>query len=251
MKKILILHWRWWYDKENWFPWLKEKLEKSEMWVFAPNLPNTNIPVFEEQLDYLEKFKNEFKEWDFIVWHSLGCKLALHFIERYKLKWLNVILVAPVYPWLWEELWKKTFWDAFESISKYFDKNLDFTKLWNKYIIFLSEDDPYVNLNNAKNYLKQLENASFISFKNRWHFNTSSWVTEFEELLPFFTQEINKERYNNWNNLKQDINYSELKNFYVKEKQVWYIHSWVNIWFESNWKWEDFKRPVLVIKKIW
>jgi hypothetical protein len=26
---------------------------------------------------------------------------------------------------------------------------------------------------------------------------------------------------------------------------------WINIWCESNWKWNDFKRPILVLKKIW
>jgi len=26
---------------------------------------------------------------------------------------------------------------------------------------------------------------------------------------------------------------------------------WQNIWFESNWKWDNFKRPVLILKRIW
>jgi mRNA-degrading endonuclease toxin of MazEF toxin-antitoxin module len=26
---------------------------------------------------------------------------------------------------------------------------------------------------------------------------------------------------------------------------------WKNIWFESNWKWHNFKRPVLILKRIW
>lgn len=59
-----------------------------------------------------------------------------------------------------------------------------------------------------------------------------------------------KEKYDNWNKLKQEINILEQKEFYVKEREVWYIHNWMNIWFESNWKWEDFKRPVLVLKKV-
>lgn len=57
--------------------------------------------------------------------------------------------------------------------------------------------------------------------------------------------------FEHWNKLKQEIHFSNKKEFYVKEKQVWYIHNWVNIWFESNWKGNDFKRPVLVIKKVW
>lgn len=62
---------------------------------------------------------------------------------------------------------------------------------------------------------------------------------------------MEKNKYDNWNILKQNINISEQKVFFVKERQVWYIHNWINIWFESNWKWDDFKRPVLVLKKVW
>lgn len=62
---------------------------------------------------------------------------------------------------------------------------------------------------------------------------------------------MSNEMFNNWNKLKQKIHFWNIKEFYVKEKQIWYIHNWVNIWFESNWKWEDFKRPVLILKKVW
>jgi hypothetical protein len=34
-----------------------------------------------------------------------------------------------------------------------------------------------------------------------------------------------KEKYNNWNTLKQDINILKIPEFYVKEKQIWYIHN--------------------------
>lgn len=59
------------------------------------------------------------------------------------------------------------------------------------------------------------------------------------------------DKFDDWNKLKQEINFTDTKTFYIKERQVWYLHSGLNIWFESNWKWDDFKRPVLVIKKVW
>lgn len=62
---------------------------------------------------------------------------------------------------------------------------------------------------------------------------------------------MEKEKFNKWNELKQEINFSKIEDFLIKEKEVWYIHKWINIWFESNWKWDDFKRPVLVLKKVW
>ena len=58
------------------------------------------------------------------------------------------------------------------------------------------------------------------------------------------------ELFDNWNLLKKEVNKTE-KYFYPKHREIWYISIWKNIWFESNWKWDDFKRPVLILKRIW
>jgi len=58
-------------------------------------------------------------------------------------------------------------------------------------------------------------------------------------------------KFNIWNNLKQEIHFWNEKELFVNTKEVWYIYKWINIWFESNWKWDDFRRPVLVLKKVW
>ena len=44
------------------------------------------------------------------------------------------------------------------------------------------------------------------------------------------------------NNLSQD--------FYVREREIWYVQLGVNLWFEEDGKGDEFKRPVLVLKKI-
>jgi len=56
--------------------------------------------------------------------------------------------------------------------------------------------------------------------------------------------------FNSWNLEKQKLHFSEEVKRYPKERDIWYIKMWINIWVEENWKW-DFLRPVLVIKKIW
>lgn len=60
-----------------------------------------------------------------------------------------------------------------------------------------------------------------------------------------------KEIFNNWNELKQKINETEKKSFYIKQREIWYVNLWINIWNEENGKNEDFRRPVLVLKKLW
>jgi len=53
----------------------------------------------------------------------------------------------------------------------------------------------------------------------------------------------------NWNKLKIQLNNSN-RNINFHEKEIWYMSVWENIWFEQNWKWDNFLRPVLVFKKF-
>lgn len=58
-------------------------------------------------------------------------------------------------------------------------------------------------------------------------------------------------RLNSWNRIKKEISFNNSRNYYVNEREIWFIRLWENVWFEQSWKWEEFRRPVLVIKKIW
>lgn len=58
------------------------------------------------------------------------------------------------------------------------------------------------------------------------------------------------EIFDKWNERKKEIEtYNKIT--YPKHREIWYIFIWKNIWFESNWKWIDFKRPVLILNRIW
>jgi len=56
--------------------------------------------------------------------------------------------------------------------------------------------------------------------------------------------------FDKWNELKKKINFCKQK-FYIKQREIWSVKMWKNVWFEEDWKWKDFERPVLVLKKIW
>lgn len=58
------------------------------------------------------------------------------------------------------------------------------------------------------------------------------------------------EDFNKWNDLKQKIQFKNTKEIFFKESDIWWISLWQNIKSESNWKWNDFRRPVLVLKKL-
>ena len=55
--------------------------------------------------------------------------------------------------------------------------------------------------------------------------------------------------YNNWNREKQNINFADRKNIFIKEKDIWFVKMGKNIGSEEDGK-EKFLRPVIVIKKV-
>jgi len=56
-------------------------------------------------------------------------------------------------------------------------------------------------------------------------------------------------KFDNWNKVKKKTNEKEQRALF-KEREIFFAHIWENVWFEQNWKWERFVRPVLVFKKF-
>lgn len=183
----LMLHW-WWGDSEgNWFPWLKKEIEFKMDEVFIPNLPSTQNPVIEQQLEYIDIYNSDFSEWGYIIGHSLWCQLALKFIEENSISNSKIILVWPSYPKLWDDL-VEVLWDHYSILEKYYNTTIDLEKishLNNEYVVFLSDNDKYINLEKAKKYYSNLSNVKFVEFSWKWHFNEWSWIVELEEILEY------------------------------------------------------------------
>ncbi len=59
-----------------------------------------------------------------------------------------------------------------------------------------------------------------------------------------------EQNFDNWNHLKKELNTRELSHIYFKEWDIWWTSFGQNIGKESFWKWEKFRRPVLVFKKF-
>ena len=186
MDIALLLHGWEWNSYNNWFPWLQNELNKKMFDVYTPNLPNTFNPILWEQNDYINVYSSDFKNWWYIIAHSLWCQLAIKFIEENNIRNSIVILVAPTYPWLSWELGKEVFWDSYVNIKKYYNTENNFkkiNKLNNKFYIFLSDNDCYINTLSAKKYYSKLENVKFVECKNKWHFSENEWIIELPEIL--------------------------------------------------------------------
>ncbi len=185
-KKALILHGWWGKSDENWLPWLEVELSSQNYDVYIPSLSNPDYPILTEQLEDVSDI--ELKSGDMIVGHSLWCQLAMQIVEQRKLEWIKIILVAPTYNNLTDELWEKMLGDSYQTLFDYTNAINNFwqlNKLENSYTIFLSDDDPYINSFTAKEYYKPLDNLEIVEFSWKWHFNTAAGISNLPEILKY------------------------------------------------------------------
>jgi len=55
--------------------------------------------------------------------------------------------------------------------------------------------------------------------------------------------------FKDWQIKKEKIQNTTNKVFF-REWQIYFTSIWVNVWFEQDWKWKLFNRPVLIVKKF-
>ena len=177
-KSVFIFHGTEGYPEENWFPWLKEKLEARDCQVFVPQFPSLPVVAakISEWFDVLKKYEQHLDENSIIIGHSLGGVFTLRILEKLKYKVKAVCLtgtpvgVRPILNY-----------DRDSSFSGFvFDWDNIKEKTAN-FIVFHSDNDPYVSLGNGEFLSEKLGvELSFVS--NAGHFNTKAGYTEFNEL---------------------------------------------------------------------
>lgn len=192
MKKAILLH-GWAGKSDNhWFPWMKKELEELGYEVFAPDLTATRLPVLEDQLGDVEEIMANFWKGDIVIGHSLGCQLGLHAIHKLELRNIKSIFVWPSFPGCTEMIDKNfaesVCGDAYDNLVEYNNEELELEDYDNEYIICLSENDEFINLEAAEDYYCMLENVEFLEFEDKWHFNTASEVFEIPELMEYLEE---------------------------------------------------------------
>ena len=82
MSSVFIIHGTDGHPKENWFPWLKQKIESSEHTVFVPQFPTPEGQSFEAWQQVLMEYEKEINEQTIFIAHSLGCIFLLRLLEN-------------------------------------------------------------------------------------------------------------------------------------------------------------------------
>ena len=184
--KIFIIHGAYGSPQENWFPWLKDKLEEKGHTVFVPNFPTPENQSLSSWMKVFEDNFNSIDEDTIFVGHSLGPAFILSILE--KLSILKPIracfFVAGFIGLLCNE--------EFDKINETFTKKeFDWEKIkktCNNFYLFNSTNDPYVPLEKGEELAEKL-NGELIKMDNAGHFNEDAGYNKFEEILKYIENE--------------------------------------------------------------
>lgn len=175
MKKALILHSWFSTPADNWYPWLKNELEKMGYEVWAPELPtmSTKSPDMEAMLAFVLQ-KNFVDKDTIVIGHSLGAVLALRLAERIAFK--KGIMLA-----VWD------FNDLTPEHASFWPNMIDHSKIKAnvaEWVFLISENDPYVTVAIAKEVAGRVNGKAVVVGK-RGHFGKDEGITQVVEILDY------------------------------------------------------------------
>ncbi len=158
---------------DNWFPYLKEELEKLKIEVIASEFPDSQLARESYWIPFL---KNDLKADDqtVLVGHSSGAIAAMRFAETNRL--LGSVLVGAYHT----DLGLST-----EKQSGYFNRPWDWKSIMQnqKWIIqFASVNDPWIPIEEAR-YVHEKLNTEYHEFLDQGHFGGDYGKLVFPELL--------------------------------------------------------------------
>ncbi len=244
-----------------WTKTLEKDLWEDFEYIKIP-MPNSDFADYQAWKIMFEKILPYLKQDFVILGHSIGADFLLKYLDELPLsfghlppypkgyergrlaeKVKHIFLLAPAFEDNEQEV-LGTF--KFSTNLQQFDKNF-----WKITTFLHSKDDFVVPFEDFQKFKNILKNPKFIQYEDKNHF----LVERFPEFLEMLRGD-NKEKYEDknekfdiWNILKQNLDGKDKKIFF-KEREIWYVSLWENIWFEQNGKGKDFLRPVLVLKKF-
>ena len=172
----LIIHGSFGLKDGNWFPWLKNELEKKGNKVVVPQMPvGVGIQNFESWSNVLNKL--ELNEKTTIIAHSIAPIFVCKYLIFNKIKVKKLLFVCGFNNFLgvnenFDAVNKSMFINSFDDVKKY----------CSDIVCYYSDNDPYVNLAFEKEFADKLTTKQYI-IKNGGHLNEEFGYTKFKEIL--------------------------------------------------------------------
>ncbi len=177
MSNAFIIHGTEGYPEENWFPWLKEKLEEFNYKVFVPQFPTPENQDPEHWFEVFKDYEKYLKTDTIIVAHSGGCAFLLRLLESIDVKINIAVFVAPplgIMPIKY-----------IDADRPFLLKSFDWNKIRNSakhFLVFHSEDDPFICIGNGEKLAEELD-TDLIRLKDAGHFNAKAGYLKFDLLF--------------------------------------------------------------------
>ncbi len=172
MKNAIIFHGTSCTPNSYWIPWLKSELEKKGYEVYAPQLPEADIPTLKNWLP-LVLSNGKYNSETVIIGHSAGAPLTLAVLENLKSPVAKVILVAGYARPKGEEM-------AEEPILQ---KEYDWEKIKNnakEFFFINSDNDPWGCNDIEGRYLYDHLGGTQI-IKNEGHFGSDTFKQPYKQ----------------------------------------------------------------------
>lgn len=172
----IIIHGSFGSKDGNWFPWLKEQLQKQGKNVLVPQMPiGVGKQNFENWSDVLKKL--EINENTIIIAHSIAPIFVCKYLINNKIKVKKLIFVCGFNNYLGIDA-------DFDAVNKpmYIDNFAEVKNYCDNIVCYYSDNDPYVRYDVEKDFADKLTSRQHI-IKNGGHLNAESCYTEFEEIL--------------------------------------------------------------------
>jgi uncharacterized protein len=161
LKKVVIIHGNGGCNATSfWTPWLKGELEKRDIKVLAPTMPDNIMAKASVWLPYMQD-KLQCDSKTIVIGHSSGAVAAMRYAEQHKL--LGSVLISACYTDLDNE---------FERMAGYYDTPWDWDaiKANQQWIIQLaSTDDPFIPIQEARHIHKKLS-STYLELHDQGHF---------------------------------------------------------------------------------
>jgi hypothetical protein len=166
---------------ENWFPYIKGKLEKLGIEVIAKNMPD---PDLARRLYWIPFIENELRKEKnpILIGHSSGAVAILRYLENHKA--LGAVIVGACYTDLGDEK---------EKISGYFDDEWQWDKIRKnvKWIVqFASTNDPYIPIKEAR-FIHDKTKSEYHEYNDQGHFGSDVGKKEFPEIVEIIRKKMN------------------------------------------------------------
>ena len=176
-RNIFIFHGTGGSPDGNWFPWLKQKLEKNRLNVIIPKFPTPAGQSLKAWFKVFNQYKQYVNEKTIFIGHSLGGMFLLKVLEQLKHPVHAAFFVsAPV------GVKPIKFYNSDYAFVHFVFNWPVIIKKVKTFSVYHSDNDPYVCLGNGKMLAKQLRVALTLIPK-AGHLNSESGWTRFNILF--------------------------------------------------------------------